>query len=239
MNTCWSGKYGLRLLPGTSSRLCLWEDGKTLGRRCSACKASRRWRSEFGPPVALPSRYLTWSRRACSASGWAVCGPLHQEGAKRPGAHELAHRETVGCHCSHYFRCCCTLCTPRAGSDHHDHPGHCCPLPGLCCPSRCQAHPGCHQNLQGCWAEAREARSLVLGRREGVREASRLDGGRGGGGGRAELQQHISANRRRQISSITELLLPGKVCLNAVLQTHKMFWMTFLEAFKIKRVLLF
>lgn len=182
-----SGRHGLHILPGTSSHLSLWEVGRTPHRHCSARKASRRWRSEFGPPAALPSHYQTWSWWACSAPGWAVCDPLHQEGAKRPGAHELAHRETVGCLCSHYFcyiHCCCTLCTPHAGSDHHDHPGHCCQLPGLCCQSQFQAHPGCHQNLQGGWVQAGEARSLVLSRREGVREASRLDEG----GGRAELQ---------------------------------------------------
>jgi len=168
----WTGTLGPRLLPGTSSHLSDWGDGRTPGRRCSACKASRRWRSEFGPPAALPSRYQTKSQSAGSVSGWAVCGPLHQEGAQRPGAHGLAHRETVGCHCSHYIGCCLccccwTLCTPHSGSGLHAHPGHCCPLPGLCCPSLFQAHPACHQYLRGCGAEAREARSLVLSGRDG------------------------------------------------------------------------
>lgn len=175
----WPGNHNPCILPGTSSHLSVWGDGKTPCRRCSACKASRRWRSEFGPPAALPCHYQTGSRWAGSASGWAVCGPLHQEGVKRPGAHELAHRETVGCHRYHYIccclRCCCTLCTPHSGFDHHAHPGHCCPLPGLCCPSQFQAHPACHQNLRSRGAEAGEARSLVLGGRDGVREASRLD----------------------------------------------------------------
>ena len=188
-----------RLLPGTSSLPSVWEESRTPGRRRSVWMASRRWRSESGPPGAGLSRYRTWSRQAGSASGWAVCGLLHQEGAKTPGAHVLAHRGTVGCHCSHYICwclrccCCCTLCTPHAGSDHPAHPGHRCPLPGLCCP---QAHPTCHQTLRGGWAEAEQA-SLVLGGRDGVREASRLDEA----AGKAEMQQHFSANRRRQLSS--------------------------------------
>lgn len=155
------------LSPGTSSRLHLGEDSRTIGRHCFVCKASRRWRSESGPPVALLCRYQMWYQLAHSFSRWALCGLLHQDGPKIPGAHGLAHRETVGCPCY------CTLCTPpRAGSDHHDHPDQCCPLCVLCC--LLQAHPG-YQNLQGGWAEEGEARSLVLGRREGVREARRLD----------------------------------------------------------------
>ena len=194
MNMGWA-----RLLPGTSSLLSVWEESRTPGRRCSGCKASRRWRSESGPPGADPSRYRTWRRWAGSASGWAVCGPLHQEGAKTPAAHVLAHRGTVGCHCSHYICCClrcccCTLCTPHAGSDHPAHPCHRCPLPGPWCP---RARPTCHRNLRGGWAEAGQA-SPVLGGRDGVREASRLDEA----AGEAEMQQHVSANRRWRLSSI-------------------------------------
>lgn len=159
-------------LPGTSSHLTLWQDSKTVCKRCSDCLGSRRWRCGFGPPVARQYCYQMGSLQVCLASGRDVCFHLRQAWAKRPGAHELAQRETVG-FC--FVRCCCTLCTPRSGSDHPGRPGHCCPPPRFCCPSLCQAHPGRYQNR---WAEAVEGQIVGLDRRKGMKEVSRLWSGR-------------------------------------------------------------
>lgn len=150
------------------------EAGRTPGTRCSAWTASRRLWFGFVPPAA-PCRYRLWSRRASSTSPEVFCDPLHREGTQSPEAHGIARRDTAGCRCLWWrLHCCCTPCTPRAGYDHQAPPGHWCPLLGLCCPSQFQAHQAC-QKLQGVGAEAGEAGVLFLGRRDGVREASRLD----------------------------------------------------------------
>lgn len=44
------------LLPRTSSHWCLWEDSRTPGRHCSACRASMRSWSEFELQAALLTR---------------------------------------------------------------------------------------------------------------------------------------------------------------------------------------